>query len=72
MFAADGKYATAARACNKKQHVIMCTRDAAHAWQNAALDTLGIEPRPTRMLSGYDTTTPRALEGSGKPASQKG
>ena len=27
------------------------------------LDTLGIEPRASRMLSGCDTTTPRALEG---------
>ena len=26
------------------------------------LDTLGIEPRASRMLSGCDTTTPRALE----------
>ena len=27
----------------------------------AQLDTLGIEPRASRMLSGCDTTTPRAL-----------
>ena len=27
------------------------------------MDTLGIEPRASRMLSGCDTTTPRALEG---------
>ena len=27
-----------------------------------AMDTLGIEPRASRMLSGCDTTTPRALE----------
>ena len=26
------------------------------------LDTLGIEPRASRMLSGCDTTTPRALD----------
>ena len=26
------------------------------------IDTLGIEPRASRMLSGCDTTTPRALE----------
>ena len=26
------------------------------------MDTLGIEPRASRMLSGCDTTTPRALE----------
>ena len=26
------------------------------------VDTLGIEPRASRMLSGCDTTTPRALE----------
>ena len=25
------------------------------------MDTLGIEPRASRMLSGCDTTTPRAL-----------
>ena len=31
------------------------------------MDTLGIEPRASRMLSGCDTTTPRAL-GSGAPA----
>ena len=29
------------------------------------MDTLGIEPRASRMLSGCDTTTPRALEGGG-------
>ena len=28
------------------------------------MDTLGIEPRASRMLSGCDTTTPRALDGS--------
>ena len=28
------------------------------------MDTLGIEPRASRMLSGCDTTTPRALESS--------
>ena len=28
------------------------------------MDTLGIEPRASRMLSGCDTTTPRALEES--------
>ena len=28
----------------------------------ASMDTLGIEPRASRMLSGCDTTTPRALE----------
>ena len=27
------------------------------------MDTLGIEPRASRMLSGCDTTTPRALGG---------
>ena len=27
----------------------------------ASMDTLGIEPRASRMLSGCDTTTPRAL-----------
>ena len=27
------------------------------------MDTLGIEPRASRMLSGCDTTTPRALDG---------
>ena len=26
-----------------------------------SMDTLGIEPRASRMLSGCDTTTPRAL-----------
>ena len=26
------------------------------------MDTLGIEPRASRMLSGCDTTTPRALD----------
>ena len=26
------------------------------------MDTLGIEPRASRMLSGCDTTTPHALE----------
>ena len=30
------------------------------------LDTLGIEPRASRMLSGCDTTTPCALEDLGK------
>ena len=29
---------------------------------HASMDTLGIEPRASRMLSGCDTTTPRALE----------
>ena len=28
----------------------------------SGMDTLGIEPRASRMLSGCDTTTPRALE----------
>ena len=40
-------------------------RDAAVAeWSSrvARMDTLGIEPRASRMLSGCDTTTPRALE----------
>ena len=27
----------------------------------ASMDTLGIEPRASGMLSGCDTTTPRAL-----------
>ena len=31
-------------------------------WLNQEqMDTLGIEPRASRMLSGCDTTTPRAL-----------
>ena len=34
---------------------------AAASW---CMDTLGIEPRASRMLSGCDTTTPRALCGS--------
>ena len=29
---------------------------------DSLMDTLGIEPRASRMLSGCDTTTPRALE----------
>jgi hypothetical protein len=29
------------------------------------MDTLGIEPRASRMLSGCDTTTPRALDDGG-------
>ena len=33
------------------------------------MDTLGIEPRASRMLSGCDTTTPRALEKSCRMAS---
>ena len=33
-----------------------------HGAAAAKLDTLGIEPRASRMLSGCDTTTPRALE----------
>ena len=33
---------------------------AATSWR---MDTLGIEPRASRMLSGCDTTTPRALKG---------
>ena len=43
------------------------------AWPSAAsvtMDTLGIEPRAPRMLSGCDTTTPRAL-GSQAVASQQ-
>ena len=28
---------------------------------DGSMDTLGIEPRASRMLSGCDTTTPRAL-----------
>ena len=32
--------------------------EMAEPWQ---MDTLGIEPRASRMLSGCDTTTPRAL-----------
>ena len=32
----------------------------------AQMDTLGIEPRASRMLGGRDTTTPRALERRGK------
>jgi hypothetical protein len=31
------------------------------AWTKREMDTLGIEPRASRMLSGCDTTTPRAL-----------
>ena len=34
---------------------------AAHTEVAKNLDTLGIEPRASRMLSGCDTTTPRAL-----------
>ena len=30
--------------------------------QQMKMDTLGIEPRASRMLSGCDTTTPCALE----------
>ena len=30
------------------------------------MDTLGMQPRASRMLSGCDTTTPRALERCGK------
>ena len=33
----------------------------------AMMDTLGIEPRASRMLSGCDTTTPCALGGQRKP-----
>ena len=29
---------------------------------HAKMDTLGFEPRALRMRSGWDTTTPRALE----------
>ena len=29
---------------------------------SASMDTLGIEPRASRMLSGCDTTTPHALD----------
>ena len=45
------------------------------------MDTLGIEPRASRMLSGCDTTTPRALKKqrgccsartAGDPCSQSG
>ena len=32
------------------------------------LDTLGIEARASRMLSGCDTTTPRALEMMWRPS----
>ena len=34
---------------------------AAHTEVAKNLDTLGIEPRASRMLSGGDATTPRAL-----------
>ena len=33
-----------------------------HDRQDILMDTLGIEPRASRMLSGCDTTTPCALE----------
>ena len=36
-----------------------CSRMVQHSL--AQMDTLGIEPRASRMLSGCDTTTPRAL-----------
>ena len=42
------------------------------AWTSAAsvtMDTLGIEPRAPRMLSGCDTTTPRALGSQQLPSS---
>ena len=37
-----------------------CSRMVQHSL--AQMDTLGIEPRASRMLSGCDTTTPRAPE----------
>ena len=35
--------------------------DVAAKNMDGSMDTLGIEPRTSRMLSGCDTTTPRAL-----------
>ena len=36
---------------------------AAHTSTSKTMDSLGFEPRAPRMLSGCDTTTPRALAG---------
>ena len=41
---------------------------SAAALMSASMDTLGIEPRASRMLSGCDTTTPRALEMMWRPS----
>ena len=40
-------------------HYIICIKNFTE------MDTLGIEPRASRMLSGCDTITPRALKCSG-------
>ena len=45
------RYTDTKRACSRMVKYIL-----------AQMDTLGIEPRASRMLSGCDTTTPRALE----------
>ena len=37
-----------------------CTIPSVHTARNSMMDTLGIEPRASRMLSGCDTTTPCA------------
>ena len=44
------RYTDTKRACSRMVKYIL-----------AQMDTLGIEPRASRMLSGCDTTTPRAL-----------
>ena len=41
-------------------HLLNVLRASCRFLIHMGLDTLGIEPRTSRMLSGCDTTTPRA------------
>ena len=62
------RFMSNAHTCSAEQWHISGTQIHAHAYMPGALpvtlhlgvDTLGIEPRASRMLSGCDTTTPRA------------
>ena len=53
-----------ADACYVLVSAFFCRFSVAHVCHGRprGMDTLGIEPRASRMLSGCDTTTPRALE----------
>ena len=44
--------------------ITLAAFDLAAKSMDGGMDTLGIEPRASRMLNGCDTTTPRALKGS--------
>ena len=62
------RFMSNAHTCSAEQWHISGTHIHAHAYMPGTLpvtlhlgvDTLGIEPRASRMLSGCDTTTPRA------------